>query len=1485
MAGIILDLNDDIQRLQELKREIQEVKQALTSINVKVDIDIAKGLEDRLKSLMGTYGDLVAKVSQAEASVKASASRMADATRKVTEAQEKASSSGGGKRDGAESVKEQAKAYEELAAEIDAVMGTREQNIKRMVEEQNAIRLIGKEIKTLQSSQSLGSLSKSEQARLESLNASLMAHKTALSELRQSLSNGFKLDNAAATSMNALSQSLGRMRMAYRELSEQERESPFGKELLASIQQADAKIKELDATIGNHQRNVGNYASGWNGLNMSVQQIVRELPSATMGLNMFFLAISNNLPVLTDEIKRAAEANKQMKAQGKETVPVWKQLVSSLFSWQSAMMVGITLLTVYGKDIINWIGSLFKAEDALEETRKAQERFAQFQKKMTNEWRESVAQTAGQNIAAYRKLAREYDALGDSMEKKRKFVRDNQDAFHQLGFSVDGVTDAENLFVRNTDAVVNALVARAKAAAYEQTITKATQRYIEQTEYNKGTVKGGGYYKKVYAGKYNIGSLSDWSKGYKLVGGGGKKATVLYEDMEGLVRGEDYEDIINTSTASGITLTAAGAAKINAKRAKDAAERLRKNTERAEKEWNQAVKAATEGIEQQTKAENAVYEKLSLKRYDDRGGTSAGKAAEREADKREEAEENAAKNLLELQRQNQESELSLLKDGTEKQLKEIELRYGKQKDAIKKQAADMAKENQEAGIVGLNAQGLTQEQQTEIDKAYRLAGEARQASIDETNRQELQAMDEYLAQYGSFQQRKESIARQAAQEIRDIEASTYDEGEKRWRVRAVRERAERETADVEAEAVTARVDWYQVFGNLGGIMTSAMRPMLEELKAYTRTDDFQRLGAERQQRIVEAMGSMRSMMGDNTDLGWRDLAADLTDYQQALREATLAQRELEQKERSQAATLEKLRKAMEKASAEGDEEAYSEAKGQYDTIMLDLADSGRQVAKANDKVRTSGTKLAQTTEAVAQPMDEIHAFLSTAGLTDLKALWDSFNQLRGGVAALKALNEAGKNVGNAGEKIAEGAEKAGEEVAKSLGEGLSKAGIIGQIVAAILKILDVLRDGIGPVISSLIDSILGAINGLLDNILSGQFISQIVGSLVKGVGNIVDTIIGALGSVLSFGALSSGGPSEWFSGSNAEEVQKTIERLTERNKLLQQSIEDLTSTIEGGEGTKSVAAYEEAKRLQEELEANLLEMAKAQAGYYHRHHSWNDYWGGFTQEEIDELSRRIGRQWSGDLFDLSPDEMKELRGMVDTWARIQNTGKGGYGSRLTEKLDAYIDEAGQLEELTDQLNESLTQVSFDSLYDSFVDTLMDMDASAEDFADKFSEYMMRAVLSNQVGETMKDELERWYERFAGYMEDGTLTDMERADLKGWWDSMVDEGMSLRDQLAQAIGYEGDGGDEGQQASAGYELSTSQESVDILNGRMNAVYEAELRIEKNGELLYSVADEARGIIAQSFLELQQISENTGAIIIPIQKMQKDIEQVKKNTSRL
>lgn len=485
MAGIITDVSSDIQKLQQLRMEIKNVKKALKQINVKVDIDIAKGMEAQLKSLMGQYDALVRKVSEAEGKIMVSTKRINDASEKIIKAQEQLSKAAGMNpqfgsgnvkttANNAEtaSVQAQAKAYDELAAEIDAVMGTRMQNIKRLIEEQNAIRLINEEIKNLTKYQSgNSSLTTAQQKRLEQLNNSLLTHKAALSEVRQTLMNNVKMDNVAATSMNGLSQSLSRMKIAYRELTEEERKSPFGKELLASINQADAKIKELDATIGNHQRNVGNYASGWNGLNMSVQQIVRELPAATMGLNMFFLAISNNLPILTDEIKRAKIANEELKKSGQKGVPVWKQLVSSLFSWQTAMMVGITVLSMYGKEIVEWTSNLFKSKDAILSTEEAMEK--------VNESLEKNNGSYGSNILSVKKLSSEWKKLS-SQKEQLQWINDNKTEFDKLGISINGVKDAENAFVKNTSAIIEAFKLRAKATAAQK---------LAADEYEKALVK------------------------------------------------------------------------------------------------------------------------------------------------------------------------------------------------------------------------------------------------------------------------------------------------------------------------------------------------------------------------------------------------------------------------------------------------------------------------------------------------------------------------------------------------------------------------------------------------------------------------------------------------------------------------------------------------------------------------------------------------------------------------------------------------------------------------------------------------------------------------------------------------------------------------------------------------------------------------------------------------------------------------------------
>ena len=421
--------------------------------------------------------------------------------------------------------------------------------------------------------------------------------------------------------------------------------------------------------------------------------------------------------------------------------------------------------------------------------------------------------------------------------------------------------------------------------------------------------------------------------------------------------------------------------------------------------------------------------------------------------------------------------------------------------------------------------------------------------------------------------------------------------------------------------------------------------------------------------------------------------------------------------------------------------------------------------------------------------------------------------------------------------------KVGDAISR-MSETLSSAGVIGQIISAILSILDLLKDGIGPIISSLIDTIFNAITGILDNILSGDLFKQIGGSLVNGIGGLLNTV-------------SFGGFNKLFGiGGNAREVQAAIDRLTNRNEKLQTSIEDLTDTIKASKGTKSVEAYRDAYKYQKETNANYLQIAKEQARYSGSHHSWNYYWGGFNQAQIDKLSGQIGRQWDGNLWSLSPEEMKALRSNVDMWTQIQNTGKGGYGGRLTEKLDDYIDQAGKLEELTDQLYEGLTGISFDGMYSSFIDNLMNMKYGAKDAAEDISEYFMRAMLSNKIGEMYSDKLKGWWEKFGKAMEDNELTEAERNALMEEYMQYMDEALALRDNLAAATGYDKtQQGGTSQSAKAGGFTAMTQDQGTKLEGMFTGGLQHWSSMDDRLESVVEKMDTAEGHLAR-------IAENTG-----------------------
>lgn len=1332
MAGIFSDVSTDIQKLRQLKAEIENVKKALKGIDVNVKIDIAKGMEAQLQSLMKKYDALVNKVSEAEGKIMSSTKRINDASEKIIKAQEQLSKAAGmntkpdnGNADvslnnvGTANVQAQAKAYDELAKEIDSVMGTRSQNIKRMIDEQNAIRLINEEIKKLTKFQTGNStLTNTQQKRLEQLNNSLLTHKAALSDVRQTLMNNVKLDNSATTSMNGISQSLSRMRIAYRELTEEERNSPFGKELLASIQQADAKIKELDATIGNHQRNVGNYAKGYNGLNMSVQQIVRELPSAAMGLNMFFLAISNNLPILTDEIKRAKAANEELKVSGQKGIPIWKQVVSSLFSWQSALMVGITLLTVHGDKVWEWAKRIIVGESAAEKMKKTMIELNEIEKNA---------------YATQIKTRMELNGIISSIEKFNGTKEQEKQKIDELNSKYGSIFGAYNnlaqwydVLINKGDAYINSLFAQAKAQSYIQKAIEAEQKIRD--------IKANGI--ESYRPTWGAGG-----KVYQFFGGGKKNQY-----------GSNPAEL-----AYNVALAQAENEKSNAL----------KNAEEAQSTYLNEIK------------KGGIFDYRTI--------------INKDAERQKKEQQQVAEELLQLRRTNQQEEISLMEEGSEKKRRQIELDYQREIDEIRKQRKKWE-----------DAQGgkLTSEQREVLGSRASNAMQSREKGLAEITKAEnqaaIEANERYLKSYGTFMQKRDAIIAEYTRKI--SEAATQGDKD------ILQKEMDKALSSLDLEKLKQGINWELIFGDLDKVSKESLNKVKQQLRDFKNSEEYKNMDVDQKKVIDEALSNIQSTLIDKGGL--------LADLPEQLSELAKAQEEL-------ANAQEEYNEAMRSGTDEQKEAA---------TKKLNDAQKRQQNAQVNVQKSTDKTT------------------------SNLVTLSNVITQL--GSNSEISLSQVGDLAGNIVDIFAEESEKLG--------------GIIGAAFS--------LLDAIGT-------------QGL------DGFVSNIFSSVFKSVGGIWDT-------------LTFGGFSKLFGiGGNEKEVQDTINRLTDRNEKLQSAIESLTEEMKSSKGSeKSVAEYNKAIKYQEEYNKNVLSKAQANAGYHSKHHSWA-YYMGWSESDIQWIRENVMAEFTGtdSLWQMSPEQMDLLRQNVDLWQKMADSGKGGYGNAVVDALGEYADLAGNLEELKEGLFEQLTGISFDSMYDSFIDTLMDMDASAEDFADNLSEYFMRAMLSDKIGNMYSQKLEDWWNRFGESMKDGNLSESERNSLQNEYMGYVNEALKLRDELAAATGYDKAGSSSQQSASSrGFGTEMTHEDAGELSGRFTAVYESNLRIETAeqqqtvaitelrgsiGSLtsqvtgLYNIADETRTILANSYLELQQIRENTEDSAKYLKDIKADISEVKRNTARL
>lgn len=715
------------------------------------------------------------KIGEMEARVEQSMRKIAQMERQAMDAAAKTAASvtigntGGDSTAGAQAAKAETAAYHELIEELKTVNASKKKNVILISQYEAQIKRLKSEIDSLNKAESQGmKLTQNQKSSRLEATLSIEEYKQAISRARKELVNQIKFEQVARGSIDEMSQALSRMRTVYRSLNESERTSGWGQNLLKNIESIDTKVKELDATMGVHTRNVGNYASGFNMLGFQIQQVARELPALAYGPQVFFSAISNNLPMLADEIARAKKSVDELKKAGQTFTPVWKQIASSIFSWQTLLVAGVTVLTLYGKEITSWVASLFKGKTAIDTAAAALEQF-----------NSAMAQGSVSAQSELTKLNLLYNAATDlskPYEERAEAVKKLQDIYP----AYFGNMAAEQVMVGNAvgayedlrDAIVE--VAQAKAAQELITEDKKTIARIEKT--------GDAY------ANYSR-ALKEYRKEYE-------KAINIYADM-----GQGGPNAI--WGAKGFAESRTGLSKFR----EEFISALKKMGEEGDDIWKQINEGYEGDVDAFIAAINAGIEKLAPaaeKLYTVKTPAELNAEAKKARDEAKSAAEKAAsdqeRNLKALNQKLQklrddalQAEVDSMKDGTAKKLAQIDLDYQKRARAIQEAEAEIRRlqdgeltKNQQAQIEALNKANKAQYQR---DLSGISGISLTPEGFAEIINKETQSWNEYLQKYGTF--------REKLQATKDI----YDR-----RIEEAGTVGERKSLEAERDAAIAEIE-------------------------------------------------------------------------------------------------------------------------------------------------------------------------------------------------------------------------------------------------------------------------------------------------------------------------------------------------------------------------------------------------------------------------------------------------------------------------------------------------------------------------------------------------------------------------------------------------------------------------------------------------------------------------------------------------------
>ena len=844
------------------------------------------------------------------------------------------------------------------------------------------------------------------------------------------------------------------------------------------------------------------------------------------------------------------------------------------------------------------------------------------------------------------------------------------------------------------------------------------------------------------------------------------------------------------------------------------------NKEAKEKALREAEKVRDDYL---AEARNLQEEYLNIGREFDLGDHAK---PDPNAAKKEKQSEERASELLKLQMKNRQAEIDLLKESGEKRRRQIRLNYDKENAELAAQEKKW-KDAQKGELTG--------EQESSLKEAREKAAAVRDGDLAKVTREEndaaRQSMLDYLKEYGTYQQKKLAIAEEYAEKIRKAQ----EEGNYAEVLRLSRQQKE-ETAAAEIASLKADIDWDGLFGNFGGLLEEQLRPTLEKLRKYAASDEYKNASAEDKQVISELIAKLedRSVGGINRNM-FRDVSRDLSAYQTTLRELT----EAKEREKAAADALVSAQEKLKKATESGDPAAMKEAEELVATAQEAFDAASASVAtltEANDKaaqdLRTSSTNAVSSLTGLAE------------GLQSLKS-----GSLAGVAQGLGKLGEATKNMGGVM-----------GTVGSTLAETFSNGGIIGQIIAAVLSILDVLKEGIGTLVSGILDSVLGAVNGILENILSGELFTQIGSSLFYGVRDILDTV--------TFGLFSSHG--------NAREVNALVDRLTESNKYLTTAIEKLTDEMASSGGARSTEYYRSAYEKQQQKIENDRQMLAAKMGYHSSHHSNNYYIGkAMGSGDWDTVSAYLGKSVrdTDSLWSLSPEELARLQELPDIWEKLHS---GKYDQ--SQWLDEYVSDANTLLELQRQWQEAITDTSFDGIRSGMKDLLKDFETDSKDVIASVDEFMENAILKSIVNGTYSDELKKWQETFAEFMSDGILSKEEADTLRTRYSDIFERARAKKEEMFDTAGITEEGKSTTQTGRAGGFSAMSQDQGTKLEGMFTSGLNHWVSIDEKTE-------DVAGRMASAEGHLAKIAENTGKSAGFLGEIKEDIKRIIRDGLRM